>query len=254
MSEIIASGIVQKSTLQQWIDVFTPIVDEGKLHWNDDGIQIRCVDAVTAAGIIPGRLDASGFESYEPTGSVTQGVDLNRLEDMIKPAGSNALIELAIDMETRKLNIQFENVNTAMGLIDPDAVRQEPDKPDIDLPNKIILEGRQIRRVVDVADMVSDHVKMKTYADNNRVDFIADGDIDETVIDFTPDDRIDGEETKPVESLFSIQLLDGVSKPMPKDAEITMQFGEEFPMLLDWESNGGAVDVEQMLAPRIVTD
>lgn len=254
MSEIIASGIVQKSTLQKYLDVFTPIVDEGKLHFNDDGLQVRCVESANVAMINPGLLKASAFESYEPTGAVTQGVDFNRLEEMISPAGSNELVEIGIDMETRKLNIAFENVETAMGLFDPDSVRKEPDVPGLDLPNEIILEGGDLARVVNVADMVSDHVSIQTDPETQTVEFVADGDMDESTVEFGVDDRIDGEQVKEVTSIFSIEYLDRIVTPMPDNAEVTMQFGDEFPMILEWEAEGGALDIFQMLAPRIVND
>lgn len=251
MSEIIASGIIKKSTLQQFIDVYTPLVDEGKLHFNDDGLQIRCVDASNVGAINPGRLDASGFEHYESPGSVTQGVDFNRLEDKIKPAGSNELVELAIDMETRKLKIQYDNVEMSMGLFDPDSVRKEPDEVGADLPNEIVLEGSDLSRVVTVADMDSDHVTIQTDPDTQTVEFVADGDIDSSTVDFGPDDRIDGNRLKEVRSLFGIEYLSRVVDPIPGNAEVTVLFGDELPMFLEWTAEGGAVDVKQMLAPRI---
>lgn len=254
MSEIIASGIIEKSTLQQYIDVFTPIVSEGKLHFDKDGLHIRVVDAANIA-MVNGTIHANGFESYESPGSVVQGLDFERLENLIKPAGSSALIQLEMDMETRSLRISFDNVITGMGLIDPSSVRSEPDLPDIDLPNTVVLEGKELSKVSKVAGSISDHIKIEGYPDEKQLVFSAKGDIDKTTLEYDPENTIDGTKiTADCYSLFSVDYFEKVVKPIPKNAEVTIQFGSEFPMIMSWLSNEGNVEVKQALAPRIEKD
>lgn len=251
MSEIIAEAIAEKRVPQKLLDVFTPLVSECKMHFNDDGIHVRAVEpANVAMGYVD--LDRAAFASYESPGAVTQGVNLDAMDDRLSVGDSGDLAQLSLDMESRKLNVDVGNVHQAMALIDPDAVRQEPDLPDLDLPNEIVLTGKQLKGAVDAVGMVSDHVEIRGDPEREVVEFVGEGDVDETVVDLGQDDVLDGTKiTEAGASLFSHDYSEKLAKPIPNDAEVSITFGEEFPAVWDWGAVDGHMDVTQMIAPRI---
>mgnify|MGYP002762611058 FL=1 len=244
-------AIVGASTLQDALDSVSVLVDECKIRLNEADLSIRAVDPANV-GMVDLTLDAAAFESYEADGGVI-GVNLAKLEDFVGMASGDQLVELELDEETRKLNIRMDGLSSTLALIDPDSIRQEPDIPDLDLAADIVLEGAQLDRGIKAADMVSDHVRLRVDADVEAFHIEAEGDTDD--VDFTlgTDDLI-ALTAGAADSLFSLDYLKDMNKAIPKDAEVTVELGEEFPVKIHYAVAEGQGNVTYMLAPRIQSE
>ncbi|MFC6837112.1 DNA polymerase sliding clamp [Halomarina ordinaria] len=244
-------AIVSSGTLRAALDSVSVLVDECKIRLEEDELTIRAVDPANV-GMVDLSLSAAAFESYEADGGVI-GVNLTRLEDIAKMADADQLVQFELDEETRKLHIQIEGLEYTLALIDPDSIRQEPDLPDLDLPATVVVEGRDIDRAVKAADMVSDHIALGVDVDEEVFYVDAEGDTDDVHFELDREDLIDlsaGE----ARSLFSLDYLKEMNKALPKDGEITIELGQEFPVKLHLEIAEGQGQVTYMLAPRIQSD
>ncbi len=244
-------AIVSAETLRTALDSVSVLVDECKIHLNEDGFAIRAVDPANV-GMVDLTLDASAFESYEADGGVI-GVNLSRLENIAGMASSGQLVQLELDEETRKLHIQIEGLEYTLALIDPDSIRQEPDIPNLDLPAQVVIEGRDIDRAVKAADMVSDHIALGVEEADELFYVSAEGDTDDVRLELPREDLIDLQAGQ-ARSLFSLDYLKDMNKAIPKDGEVTIDLGEEFPVKLHFELAEGQGSVTYMLAPRIQSD
>ena len=244
-------AIVSASTLQDALDSVSVLVDECKIRLNDDDLSIRAVDPANV-GMVDLTLDAAAFESYEADGGVI-GVNLAKLEDFVGMASGDQLVELELDEETRKLKIRMDGLSSTLALIDPDSIRQEPDIPDLDLAAEIVLEGAQLDRGIKAADMVSDHVRLRVDADAEAFHIEAEGDTDDVDFQLDADDLI-ALTAGAADSLFSLDYLKDMNKAIPKDAEVTVELGEEFPVKIHYAVAEGQGNVTYMLAPRIQSD
>ncbi|WP_435365451.1 DNA polymerase sliding clamp [Haloarchaeobius sp. DYHT-AS-18] len=244
-------AIVSAETLKTTLDSVSVLVDECKIHLNDDGLEIRAVDPANV-GMVDLRLSASAFESYEADGGII-GVNLSRLEDIAGMADSGQLVELELDEETRKLHIQIEGLEYTLALIDPDSIRKEPDIPDLDLPASVKIEGKDINRAVKAADMVSDHIALGVDSDAGLFYVDAEGDTDDVHLELDETDLIDLQAGE-AHSLFSLDYLKDMDKAIPKDGEVTLELGEEFPVKLYFDIAEGQGTVLFVLAPRIQSD
>jgi len=250
MSEIVAEAIGPKSVPQWLLDVYLPLVDEAKVHFNDDGIAVRAVDPANVAMHFV-TLDQSAFEHWDSPGTVTVGANLNRFDEFLD-IGTADTTRLAIDMETRKLHIDTAPVENTMALIDPDSVRQEPDLPDLDLPNTVALTGQQLDMAITAVENVSDHLEIHCDVDAETVAVVGEGDTDETRVTFEREDCADGTQIKETTvSKYSVNYLEKLVKPVPKDATVTIDIGNEHPIRWDWTAMDGCLDVTTMCAPRI---
>jgi proliferating cell nuclear antigen len=241
-------AIVSADTLRTALDSVSVLVDECKIRLTEDGLAIKAVDPASV-GMVDLELSADAFESYEADGGVI-GVNLSRLEDIVGMAESGQLVHLDLDEETRKLQISIDGLEYTAALIDPDSIREEPEIPDLDLPARIVVEGRDINRAVTAADMVSDHVALgvDTEAEHFYVD--AEGDTDDVHLELDREDLIDltvGD----AHSLFSLDYLKDMNRAIPRDGEVTVELGEEFPVKMHFEIAEGQGMVTYMLAPRI---
>jgi len=244
-------AIVSAETLGTALDSVSVLVDECKIHLEEDGIAIRAVDPANV-GMVDLSLDAGAFESYEADGGLI-GVNLSRLEDIVGMADSGQLVELELDEETRKLHIQIDGLEYTLALIDPDSIRQEPDIPDLDLPAEIVIEGADINRAVTAADMVSDHIALGVDADAETFYVEAEGDTDDVRLELDREDLIDLQ-AGAARSLFSLDYLKDMNKAIAKDGEVTTELGEEFPVKMHFDIAEGQGNVTFMLAPRIQSD
>jgi proliferating cell nuclear antigen len=244
-------AIVGASTLQDALDSVSVLVDECKIRLNEDDLSIRAVDPANV-GMVDLTLDAAAFESYEAGGGVI-GVNLAKLEDFVGMASGDQLVELELDEETRKLKIRMDGLSSTLALIDPDSIRQEPDIPDLDLAAEIVLEGAQLDRGIKAADMVSDHVRLRVDADAEAFHIEAEGDTDDVDFQLDDGDLIDLA-AGAADSLFSLDYLKDMNKAIPKDAEVTIELGEEFPVKIHYAVAEGQGNVTYMLAPRIQSE
>jgi proliferating cell nuclear antigen len=244
-------AIVDAETLRTALDSVGVLVDECKIHLNEDGLAIRAVDPANV-GMVDLELDASAFESYEADGGLI-GVNLTRLEDIAKMADAGQLVQLELDEQTRKLHIQLDGLEYTLALIDPDSIRKEPDLPDLDLPARIVLEGADIDRAVKAADMVSDHIALGVNADAEFFYVDAEGDTDDVHFELARDELIDLQ-SGAAHSLFSLDYLKDMNRAIPKNGEVSVDLGEEFPVRISFEIAEGMGSVTYMLAPRIQSD
>jgi len=242
------NAIVRAETLQATLDSVGVLVDECKIHLDDGGIEIRAVDPANV-GMVDLSLDASAFESYEADGGLI-GVNLVRLQDIAGMADSDQLVHLELDEETRKLHISIDGLEYTLALIDPESIREEPDLPELDLAATIVIEGRDIDRAVTAADMVSDHIELGVDEADEVFYVKAQGDTDDVHLELDAEDLIDLV-VGPASSLFSLDYLQDMNKAIPKDAEVTMELGDEFPVKLHFDIAEGEGSVTYMLAPRI---
>jgi len=242
------NAIVRAETLQATLDSVGVLVDECKIHLDDGGIEIRAVDPANV-GMVDLSLDAEAFESYEADGGLI-GVNLVRLQDIAGMADSDQLVHLELDEETRKLHISIDGLEYTLALIDPESIREEPDLPDLDLAATIVIEGRDIDRAVTAADMVSDHIELGVDESDEVFYVKAQGDTDDVHLELDADDLIDLV-VGPASSLFSLDYLQDMNKAIPKDTEVTMELGDEFPVKLHFDIAEGEGEVTYMLAPRI---
>ena len=245
------NAIVSADTLGEALDSVSVLVDECKIHLDEDGLSVRAVDPANV-GMVDLALSAEAFESYEADGGLI-GVNLSRLEDIVGMAGSGQLVNLELDEETRKLHIHIDGLEYTLALIDPDSIRQEPDIPDLDLPAEIVVEGRDIDRAVTAADMVSDHIALGVDEEANHFYVDAEGDTDDVNLELDEEDLL-ALQAGDARSLFSLDYLKDMNKAIPKDGEVTIELGEEFPVKMHFEIAEGMGQVTYMLAPRIQSD
>ncbi|QLG62861.1 DNA polymerase sliding clamp [Halorarum salinum] len=245
-------AIIDAQVLQQTIDTLQAVVQEAIFTLDEDGIRAAAVDPGNVA-MTRVDLDAAAFESYWADGGRI-GVNLTRLDDIVSKANADDIIHLELDEETRKLNIRFRNVDVSMALIDPDAIRKEPDLPNLDdkWHADLHVEAAMLSEAVDIADLISDHVRFRSVADEGVLHVEAQGDTDDSDVTVEGDDLLPGSEIgEDCNSLLSLGYFTDLFKPVPNDAEVRLRHGTEHPVLFEYEFADGHGFAEGFQAPRV---
>lgn len=256
MSDAQFTGIIQVDVLEQWFAVFDPLVNETRILIDEDGWHGAMVDPANVAMIRQCDLAPRAFESYDTPGTVRVGVNIERFLDALGPAASDDLVQISLDMETMHFEVEYRTVEQSIALIDPDAIRNEPDTPDLDLPNRVATTGDYLDEAVTVADLVGDHLFVQCDPDADPpIRLYSQGDTDDAGVRWSHDETGDGTElTAATESLFSLEYMKELVDPIPGDATVTLTCGDEFPIIMDWTAAAGDLSVRQMCAPRIQSD
>ena len=243
---------IEANRLQQVIEAAHAVVDECRVHLDTDGLIIRAVDPANVA-MVDEHVSADAFETYD-TDCGEVGIDLDRLSEVVGIADSgDDLVQFDLDAKTRKIDVQVNTIEYTLALIDPEAIRMEPDIPDLDLSASFSIGQDDFKRAIRAADMVSDHVWFRVDADEACFIAGAEGDTDDVELEVDGDD-LENADLHEADSLFSLDYLKDLRKPIPKDTAVDVQLGKEFPVVLGFELADGAIDITYMLAPRIQGD
>jgi len=241
-------AIIPADTLADTIDAVNCLVNECKIHLDEDGLRISAVDPANV-GMVELTLDTRAFEAYGGADGGTVGVNLERLGDVVGLADSGDLVHLDLDEQTRCLDIRAGGLEYDLALIDPETVRQEPDIPDLDLPARIVVEAGQLDRGLTAADLCSDHLALAADPEERAFRMAAEGDTDTAEVTVEGTDLVDAQVEAAVSSLFSLDYLDDMAGPMAGD--VTVRLGDEYPAKLEWSYVEGHGEVTYALAPRV---
>jgi hypothetical protein len=123
---------IQGGELKTVLKTLGAIVDETRIHIDEDGLRMRAVDPANVA-MDDLELEAAAFESYDASPGLL-GVNLDRFSNVVKMANKTDLVQLWFDTSTFKLVVYIDGLEFTMACLDPQTIRSEPTLPDLDLP------------------------------------------------------------------------------------------------------------------------
>ncbi|AXG08365.1 DNA polymerase sliding clamp (plasmid) [Haloplanus rubicundus] len=226
------------------------LVDEARIRVTEDGLTVRAVDSANVA-MDDLELEAAAFESFEASPG-TLGLNLDRLADPVRLASKDDLVQLFLDPESGKLIVVVDGLRYSMACIDSKTVRAEPTPPEFDLPAAVTVDRDALQRGVKAADLVSDHVRLRMEAGADALVIEAEGDTDAVTLELDGDD-IEVLAAGDASTLFSLDYCKKLVRTIPARTPVTLDLGEDFPLILSYELADGDGTITRMLAPRIET-
>lgn len=246
----------------------TTLVDECKLHVDSGRLHTTHVDpANVAMGDLSLQLDSDlgVYQADAQGGEFTAGIPLDWLRQRLLWArvGRGGLetgddVHLLLDQETRKAHVQVERAVTRTSsryTIDPDAIRQEPDIPNLDLPCQAEeVAHNQLYQAVQAVKQETEHARVSGSADGS---LIIEGEGDRGEEHVAIPEVVDTSTLEEgASSLFSIDYLWSIAKALKaaKPERITVNWGTEFPTKIRYHHSEWGIEGQFMLAPRIQSD
>ncbi|MCX6661562.1 MAG: DNA polymerase sliding clamp, partial [Euryarchaeota archaeon] len=107
---------IKSDIIKGIIDVTSPLVNEAKFNITSKGISIRAVDPAHVA-MVDLELKSTAFEEYKAD-DMELGIDLDKLNGIMKLANAGDLISLEYDEDSNRLIVKIGNLVRRMGLID----------------------------------------------------------------------------------------------------------------------------------------
>lgn len=241
---------IQGGTIRTVLTTLRAIVDEARIHIDEDGISVQAIDR---ANVAMDDLDlTAAFESYDASPGVI-GVDLDRFADAVGMANADDLVQLSLDERTRKLLIHVDGLEVTMACINAKTIRAEPDSPEFDLPAEVTLSRDALDRGVKAAGMVSDHVTLRMDEATEQFLIEAEGDTDEVSLEIDSED-LDTVTVADAQAVFSLDYMNNLVRSIPTGMTVSITVGTDFPVSLAYEFADGDGHVHRMVAPRIQSD
>lgn len=249
--------IIKASTLAKAVSVMRSVDDEAVFTLGRDGLQTRLIDPAKAYAvdidIKPGAFESVG------DGQFVVGVNLGRLDDLLSKTDGDDLVHFCLDLETRKFDIQFANVDYDMAGIDPTTIRDSPGEPDLEQPNEFSVEASHLERATDICTLASNYVDIIADPDEGVIRFTSSGDTDDANVDLV-DELEFANVTEPTSAKISAGdggkqgatgYLTRALKVIPSTTVVDAYLGEDEPIVMEWTFADGDVEVEQLIAPRL---
>lgn len=249
--EFDASGRLVKPLLE----LPTALVDECRLHADGDGLNAQLVNAVNVA-MCQFTVPRSAFGSYSLSGDgVTVGVNVDKLQSHLHNCRSGKRnaddVALQFDRSHTRLTIEREYDATTVARtdqflnIDPGAIRDEPDLPDLDdgFEYTASVDVRALKDTIAHCDTVGDHVALRPHGTDlllsSRSVESTDGeqrttDASEAVFEDVLAEAPDEVDTW---TLYSLDYVDDLVNALSKAKidRVRLRFSDEFPMRLEFE-------------------
>lgn len=244
--------IAEQALLADIADALDPLVIEANFQWLPGRLRIWEVDPANVASVY---IDLNTEESDQiqhysvQDGGFKNGLKLSTLDNLLGYADADDLVQVEFsESHNWRYHFDFPQAEADVGGIDPDSMRNPPDRPSIDWPAQFTLSGESFKDAVDLNNMFSDHHTIR--AGDGQVQFVAEGDTDGGT--FTLEEG-EGElefhqhPDSAQEAIFSLDYMGDISKPLKNVDQITMHVSDNHPVLIEADL------FEYILAPRIDT-
>lgn len=270
--EAVVSLLTNGDPIRSFARLPAALVDECRLTVDDDGIHITAVDPANV-GLIDVTAHAEGFDRFDVDGELTFGLNVDRFQSAIKWArkrgddGDPVAIDLFEDPARIRVAVTrpdqgMKRISEWFG-IDPESIRNEPDIPDLNIPNRADPDPSALLDAVEAIDDNHGHA----YVTRDEETFILaskdggdttpeDDDRDQEDAVFFPntawDERDDGEAGE-CSSYFSTDyLIDAATGLKQSKADrVTVAWGDEYPTKLHFEHEEWGFSGKYMIAPRL---
>jgi|YelNatPaOPRAMG01_1025707.scaffolds.fasta_scaffold27558_6 proliferating cell nuclear antigen len=238
-------AVVKAEYLKTFFDSVATLVAESRLYFGENGIKAVAVDGANVAMVIA-EIPKESMEAYSIEAPKAVGVDFERVNRILKAMG-NESVEMAVK---DSLILRGRGMEYSIALIDPSALRKEPNEPNLNFAVKAAMGARDFRNAVLAVDKVARDVILRS--DSNSLYVEGKGDTDRISIAFGAKDLL---EFTPAEarSMYDLEYVKSFCKIAGAGDLLVLQFGSKYPARFSFKLCADKVRVDYILAPKIET-
>lgn len=269
--ELLCGGVVKRRHHEKFLDAVVAVYDECKLHITPDGWS---VDVVDPANVFLANVSLSSgcFIDYDgPKEEAVVGVPAEEVENLTDGILASRYgpqdPELTVSVDRIKLSVKCGQEAGTVDLLDPEAIRDEPDIAyDVGDEESAIVRTRGTRFKASIDETIE-----QLPDDRTPVEFRADADTQTVSLGYEDDggdpayvfhaDEVRGVSIEAQTStLFSSSYLEAIADAIMASPPVWFGFGEDFPLFVQYPIAGGWQDeprrgqITFRVAPRIRQD
>ncbi len=242
---------IQADIFRETIDAVSALVNECRLHIDENGIRTITVDTSNVA-MVSLELEAGAFDSFSATDSEI-GLDIEKIRAMMSMIGKTDVVSLDFAEENKKLQISFGGYEYSITLLDPKTIRKDPNAPNLNLPATFEIAGIMFNDAIKASAMVSDKISLAVSAETQTFIMNAEGDSDRIKRELSGDD-VHYISCADARSLFSLDYLKDMGKSISHAEKVQIRLGTDHPVQFSFDYADGKGKIGYLLAPRIEAD
>jgi proliferating cell nuclear antigen len=240
---------IKSDYLKQLLEIIRNLTNEVKFVISKTDLKIKAVDTAHVA-MVDLTLKSDGFEEYSAD-KCELGIDLEKLNDVLKLAPAGESVKLEYDEEKNRLISKIGNLTRRMSLLDA-SVLTDPKVPNLNLPVKVKIKATELLQGIRASENIADHISL--IASPDSFELASQGDTDSVSLKLPKDMLEEIECPETVKSLFALDYFAKMIKAVGSTESVRMNLGTDYPVKLEFsfaETNGSAT---YLLAPRIESE
>lgn len=230
------------------------IVDEIPFIAVPDGIETYVLTPDKTTMVVL-KLPVTAFEEYEVEDKETFVVSSDEINRVAKRGARNDLVELKLDRDNRRLEVNFMDKKTSVVrsfyVTLRESVVEELVEPQVELTVSMKLESKILKDIIGDAKIVSDEIEFIAYED--RVEVIASAQPKTYKAVLREGEPLIGYNVSgsvPIKSKYSIDLLKATFKAVSSAKTVSVEYGESLPMKIIFDLPGGGI-LTYWISPRV---
>lgn len=233
---------VQSTTFKQVIDAMKEILIDINLEFDESGMQVVAMDS-TRVVLVHLKLDADKFESYYCPKKLYVGVNMIKLQVLIKTVTNGNTLTLYItESNPNHLGIRIENpeknvrTNYNLSIMDVDVLSIPPIA--MDFETVINMSSVDFQKIVRDMTNLADYIEISNI--ENQLTFKCDGDFcsQETTISVDNNDHINITKNgsrgqhEIIQGIFSLKYLSLFTKCTNLSSMVEIYIKNNYPLVL----------------------
>jgi proliferating cell nuclear antigen len=246
---------IKLDIVRELLDTASTLVKEGKFVFSKDGIEFSAADSARVA--ILKIIYSSGIWEGFSGEKQSVAVDIGSLEKLVALGKSGQKIQFETDEDGKVLTVKLSDVIRKMRLIiDKDIT----DPPIPSLPNLIVsavIKIEDLRTGIKGSSSIGEEmsITIQDPPDDGFKGLImhSNDDSDEIIISI-PKDRLPkmkGTES-PIRGLYPLKFFTEIVASIKTADQVSIQFGQDYPLKLDFALSAGLGKAMFILAPKIL--
>ena len=227
------------------------LVDEATFDISPDGMKLRAMDPSRVA-MVDFEWPKTVFDEYQCDAPMKMCVNISEMLKLLKRAGKDEALELAIDEKTGRLQLSITGKYTrTFNMPTLEAQEEEVPTPKLAFNVRAKATTQGLKEAIEDATLVSDHVRIE--ADPEKLVLHATGDLMSANIELKQgsDALLDLEAKEAAKATFSLSYLSEIIKAAVSTSDIaTLEFSSDMPIRLDFQQPKEG-KLTFYLAPRI---
>ncbi len=234
--------------------VYEIVKEEVSFKLTKDGLYFSAMDPANVS-MVTFRLLVTAFESYSLTEEKTIGIDMERLMQVMKQAGSSDALTLKLPQESSTLSIVLKGSGTRrfnIPLIENPSEGRKP--PTINFEATVVLKSDSLSQAISDAEVFSDSVLI--LADKKTFSVEASGENGKVVTELEKgrdEALVEIEATAPAKARYAVDYLRKMVKGGKLSETAKIQFKTDFPIQLEYLVTD-KIQLKYVLAPRIESE
>lgn len=239
----------RQDLMSKIVETLAVVVEDARFDFGEDGLHVRVVDPSHVA-MIKLDIDAAAFDTWE-VDETKLGLEMRKLKELVSLGSAGDLVEMAYNTDSGVLTINLGKIDRNIRPLD-NSTLTPPQVPSLDLPCKVSLGGAEFAQALKAARQVGDLVNFSISPDSFTVH--VQGSTDSVTVSFSQDELQSIECAAPARSQYSLTYLVPMTKIFGALETVSIGFGENYPLSMNFTFQDGAAEVQYFLAPRVEND